>query len=234
MKKLLITIFLLTCFSISAQEAYFTTYNFTVEAEDVSTVYKLVDEYYSKNKTEGVRVYLFENHFNDSGNNFSHSIVFAGSLDALSGMYGGGQNDTWQLFITRINQHLKDSFSSAMGTRIASYGDMDKPHPVQRYYILDSEDGDAFEAGFRKFHSEHDPEGIVSLMGNFTAGSSPEGENRWVVVGFEDFKSAMGGTDILMSDAAKAARDKAWDEYMDSHGGVRMIRSGLRILMGNW
>ncbi len=234
MKKLLITIFLLACFSISAQEAYFTTYNFTVEAEDVSTVYKLVDEYYSKNKTEGVSVYLFENHFNDSGNNFSHSIVFAGSLDALSGMYGGGQNDTWQLFITRINQHLKDSFSSAMGTRIASYGDMSKTYPFQRYYILDSEDGDAFEAGFRKFHSEHDPEEIVSMMGNITAGSSPEGENRWVILGFEDFRSAMGGTDVLMTDDEKKARDKAWDEYMDSHGGVRMIRSGLRILLGNW
>ena len=234
MKKLLITVLLMVCFTISAQESYFTTYNFTVAPEDVSAVYKIVDDYYSKNKPEGVLVYLFENHFNDSGNNFSHSIVFAGPLDAVAGMYSGGGGDAFQLFITRINQHIEDPFSSAMGTRIASYGDMDKPHPVQRYYILDSEDGDAFEAGFRKFHSEHDPEQIISMMGNFTAGSSPEGENRWVIVGFEDFKSAMGGTDILMSDAAKAARDKAWDEYMDSHGGVRMIRSGLRVMMGNW
>ena len=234
MKKLVFCLFLFTALSISAQEMYFTIYNFTVEAEDVSTVYKLVDDYYSENKAEGVSVGLYENHFNDSGNNFSHSIVFAGSLDAMGAMYAGGQNDSWELFITRINQHLKDSFSSAMGTRIASTGDLSTPHPIQRYFILDSEDGDAFEAGFRKFHSAHDPEEIIAMMGNFTAGRSPEGENRWVIIGFKDFKGAMGGAEQYLTDSEQKARDKAWDEYMASHGGVEVIRSGLRVLLGNW
>lgn len=234
MKNLFIALALSVVFTASAQEAYFTVYNFTVEEEDVSTVYKLVDDYYSKNKAEGVSVFLYENHFNDSGNNFSHSIVFVGSLDALGGMYGGGQSDSWQLFITRINQHLKNTFSSAMGTRIASTGDLSTPLPVQRYYILDSEDGDAFEAGFRKFHSEHDPDEIYAMMGNFTSGVSPEGENRWVILGFKDFKGAMGGAEQYLTDAEKKARDKAWDEYMASHGGVRVVRSGVRVLMGNW
>ena len=235
MKKLIIISLFMGCLHLSAQESYFTTYNFSVAAEDVSTVYKLVDDYYSKNKTEGVSVYLFENHFNDSGNNFTHSIVFAGSLDALGGMYsGGGQTDSWQLFITRINQHLESNFSSAMGTRIASYGDTSTPHPIQRYIILDAEDGDALEAGFRKFHSEHDPDEVISMLGNFRAGTSPEGENRWVIIGYQDFKGAMGGEDMYLSEDAKSAREKAWDEYMASHGGVRVVRTGLRILLGSW
>ncbi len=234
MKKLVFCLFLFTAFSISAQEMYFTVYTFSVEDENVSTVYKLVNDYYSENKTEGVSVALYENHFSDSGNNFTHSIVFAGSLDAMGTMYSGGQNDTWQLFITRVNQHLKDSFGSFMGTRIASTGDLSTPLPIQRYYILDSEDGDAFEAGFRKFHSEHDPEEIYAMMGNFTAGVSPEGENRWVIIGFKDFKGAMGGAEQYLTDAEKEAREKAWDEYMASHGGVRVVRSGLRVLLGNW
>ncbi len=234
MKKLLITAFLLASCAVYSQEAYFTIYNFTVEAEDVSTVYKLVDDYYSKNKPEGVTVYLYENHFNDSGNNHSHSIVFAGSLDAVSAMYGGGQNDTWQLFITRINQHLKDSSSSAMGTRIAGYGDRSASYPVQKYFFLDVEDGDAFEAGYRKYHSEHNPEGMIVAMGNITAGRSPAGENRWVLLGYKDFKSAMGGSNMLRNDEQKAASEKAWDEFMASHGGVEVVRSGLRILLGTW
>ena len=234
MKKLLITAFMLAGMAIYAQEAYFSVYNFSVADEDVSTVYKLVDEYYSKNKPEGVTVYLFENHFKDSGNNFTHSIVFAGSLDALSGMYSGGQNETWQLFITQVNQHLEDSFSSGMGTRIASYGDRSATYPVQRYFFLNAEDGDAFEEGYRTYHSKHNPDGVIVAMGNITAGRSPHGENRWVIIGYKDMKSAMGGTDMMRTDAEKAAADKAWDAYMASHGGVTVVRSGLRFQLGTW
>ncbi len=234
MKKLLISAFMLASMAIYAQEAYFTVYNFSVPDENVSTVYKLVDEYYSKNKPEGVTVYLFENHFNDSGNNFTHSIVFAGSLDAVSAMYGGGQNDTWQLFITRVNQHLEDSFSSGMGTRIASYGDRSGTYPVQRYFFLNAEDGDAFEAGYRKYHSAHNPDGVIVAMGNITAGRSPDGENRWVIIGYKDMKSAMGGTDMMRTEDQKKAAAKAWDEYMASHGGVTVVRSGLRFQLGTW
>ncbi len=234
MKKIFIGSFLLACFFVSGQEAYFTVYNFSVADESVSTVYKLADDYYSKNKPEGVTVSLYENHFNDSGNNFTHSIVFSGSLDAVSGMYGGGQSEAWQLFITRINQHLESTFSSAMGTRIAGYDDGSEPHPIQRYYLLDVKDGDAFEAGYRKYHSAHKPDGVVVAMGNIIAGRSPDGANRWVIIGYKDFKSAMGGSDILRNEAEKAASEKAWDEYMASHGGVDVVRSGLRIQLGSW
>ena len=219
---------------MTAQELYFTTYHFTVKPENVSTVYKIVDDYYSKNKPEGVSVFLYENHFHDSGNSFSHSIVFAGSLDALGGMYGGGQSDSWQLFITRVNQHLDGGYSSAMGSRIAHVGDMSVMYPVQRYILLDAEDGDALEAGFRKYHGAHNPDGMMVMMGNFNAGRSPDGENRWIIQGFKDFKSAMGGSAYLRDDSKKAASDKAWAEYMASHGGVEVVRTGLRVMLGNW
>jgi hypothetical protein len=234
MKKLIIIPSLLLASLLYGQESYFTTYNFTVAPEDNSTVYQLVNDYYSKNKAEGVTVYLYENHFNDSGSNFTHSIIFTGSLDAIGNMYGGGDNPTWDLFLTRLNQHITGGFSSAAGTRIASYGDGTLSLPIQRIYILDSEDGDAFEAGFRKFHENHDPAGIVSIMGNISLGVSPEGENRWVIVGFKDFKSALGGVNKMLSDAEKKARDKAWDEYVASNGGVKLIRSGLRVRLGSW
>ena len=149
-------------------------------------------------------------------------------------MYSGGQNDTWQLFITKINQHLKDTFSSAMGTRIASYGDRSGTYPIQKYFFLDAEDGDKFEEGYRKYHSTHNPDGMIVAMGNITAGHSPDGANRWVILGYKDFKTAMGGSDMLRTDDQKKAAEKAWDEYMDSHGGVNVVRSGLRVQLGTW
>ena len=234
MKKLSIIPLLFLVTMVHAQEGYFTIYNFTVAPKNVSTVYQIVNDYYSENKSEGVSVSLYENHFNDSRNNFTHSLVFSGSLDAMGNAYGGGENVSWSLFLTRLNQFIEDGFSSAMGTRIASYGDMSESHPVQRYYILDAEEGDVFEEGFRKFHSKHDPDGIVTMMGNIVLGNSPEGENRWVIVGFMDFKSAMGGAGTLMTEKAREERSKAWGEYMAANGGVRMIRSGLRVLLGSW
>ncbi|HKK12538.1 MAG TPA: hypothetical protein VJ945_06880 [Flavobacteriaceae bacterium] len=234
MKKLLICLFLFLAIKIYAQESYFTIYNFTVAPQDVETIYKLTNDYYTAHKPEGVTVSLYENHFNDSGNNFTHSIVFSGSFDAIGNMYSGGNNDTWNLFITKINQHIKDGFSSAMGTSIASYGDTNVKHPVQRYILLHAEDTKAFDDGYKAFNSKTNPAGRLTVMGNITAGVSPDGENRWVINGYTDFKAAIGGDAKLLSGAALEARNKGWDEFRASSGDVRVVRTGLRILLGQW
>ncbi len=234
MKKFIVYLLFLTAISINAQESYFTIYNFSVEPQNEATVYQLVDDYYSANKAEGVAVSLYENHFNDSGNNFTHGLVFAGSFDAVGNMYSGGNNDTWNLFLTKLNQHIKEGFSSAMGTSIASFGDSSISHPAQRYIMLHVEDGDAFDAAYKAFNSKHNPEGRISMMGNITAGQSPNGENRWVINGFKDFKAAIGGADKLLTEQALAERDKGWDEFRATHGGVKLVRTGLRVLLGQW
>ena len=72
------------------------------------------------------------------------------------------------------------------------------------------------------------------MMGNFTSGASPEGENRWVINGFKDFKSAIGGANAMRTDAQKKANDKAWKEFLDTNGASHLIRSGLRVRMGQW
>ncbi|MDT0552625.1 hypothetical protein [Urechidicola vernalis] len=234
MRKFIFYLLLLTAISINAQESYFTIYNFSVEPQNEATVYKLVNDYYSTNKTEGVTVSFYENHFNDNGNNFTHSIVFSGSFDDIGNMYSLGNNDAWNLFLTKVNQHIKEGFSSAMGTSIASYGDVDTSHPVQKYILLHVEDGDAFDAAYKVFNSKHNPDGRITMMGNITAGQSPYGENRWVVNGFKDFKAAIGGANKLLSEQALEERGKGWDEFRSTHGGVTLVRTGLRVLLGQW
>lgn len=234
MKNIFFYLLLLSALTLTAQESYFTIYNFTAEPQETETIYRLVDDYYSKNKTQGVTVSLYENHFNDSGNNFSHSIVFSGSFDAIGNMYSGGNNDSWNLFITKINQHIKEGFSSAMGTTIASYGDTSTKHPVQRYIILNVDDANAFDEAYKAFNSKTNPNGRVTIMGNISAGQSPNGENRWVINGFKDFKAAIGGADKLMNDKEQAERSKGWDEFRANSGEVKLVRTGLRVLLGQW
>ena len=85
MKNLLLGIFTLCTTFLSAQEYHWTAYNFTVAAEDVEIVGKLVGDYFGVegNKAAGVSVFLFENHFSDNGMNFSHSLIFTGTIDAV-------------------------------------------------------------------------------------------------------------------------------------------------------
>ena len=234
MRKLILISALFLGLICNAQQSHFTVYNFTVEPQNVSTVFKLFDDYFSNNKPDGVTVSLHENHFNDSGNNFTHSVVFSGSLDAMGAMYSGVNNDTWNLFITRANQHMKDGFNSAMGKRISVHGDTSSEYPFQRYYLLDVDDMSKFIEAHNTFNENHNPEGQLTSMGNISVGHGPEGANVWVIASFKDFKTAMGGSSSLITEAEKKARDKAWIERRANDGEVSLVRSGLRIQLKSW
>jgi hypothetical protein len=233
MKKFIFLFALLIGFAVSAQDSYYTMYSFVVAPQDQATVYDLVNDYYSKNKPEGVFVRLFENHFKDPGNKATHSLVFLGSQEAVGNMYAGGPNDTFSLFLTRLNQHIKDGAGSSMGRHIAIYGDTDTRYPAQRYYLLNVNDTEAFDAGYNNFHSKHNPPGVLVNMGTTIAGSTGN-FNRWVIIGFKDIKTALGGPNKLLSGAALSAREKAWDEFRSSDGGVSVVGSGMRLLLGAW
>ena len=102
MKKLITCLLLLTVFTISAQQSYWTNYTFIVEPENESVVFKLIDDYFKEHKTEGVTVSLYANHFHDEENTATHMIVFAGSLDALGAMYANDGGDAWDLLGSKI------------------------------------------------------------------------------------------------------------------------------------
>lgn len=234
MKKAVFILAVLLSFALSAQDNYYTTYSFVVEPHNEATVYKLVDDYYSKNKPDGVYVRLFENHFKAEDMKATHSIVFLGTQEAVGKMYAGGGNVNFDLFITKLNQYIKDGAGSAMGRHIALYGDTNTRYPFQRYYLLDVADTDKFDAEFNKFHSKHNPPGMLVNMGNTIVGQGTGHYNRWVIAAFKDMNSAMGGANQLVSGAALTARQKAWDAYMAAHGGVEMVGSGMRVLLGAW
>jgi hypothetical protein len=234
MKKLILISALFLGLICSAQDIHFTIYNFSVESQDVSTVFTLFDDYFSENKTEGVTVSLYENHFNDSSNNFTHAVVFAGTLDALGGMYSGGNNDTWNLFMARVNQHMKEGFSSFTGRQISFHGDTNGDFRFQRYFVLDVDDMSKFESAHKAYIEKNLPDGMTNAMGNISLGRGPDGANAWIIVGFKDFKSALGGAYILRTEAEREASSKAWKERMENQGDVSFIRSGLRILLKSW
>ena len=81
---------------------------------------------------------------------------------------------------------------------------------------------------------------IISLIGltfagNFTAGHHHmSGGNAWVVQGFRDFKGAIGGHSKLPSKYSQKEHEKAWDNFLETSGGGKIVRSFLRIMLATY
>ncbi|MBC2838322.1 hypothetical protein [Robiginitalea sp. SC105] len=226
----------LLCFGLAgqAQIDYWTSYTFVVEPQNVSTVYNMVDTYYKAHKPNGVSVRLFENHFTDHTNNYTHALVFSGSLDAMGSMYKFEPNADFDLFLTQLNQHIKDGYSSSMGSGVAGFTGGDGPYPFRRMFLMDVDDPAAYAKAFTEFNSENNPNGRMIFLGSISAGRSPHGETHFIITGFKDFKTAMKGVSALVPEGQWADYQKRWEESIEAGGGVRMVSNSLRILLGEW
>ena len=228
MKKTFFLLSILVTSITFGQTRYWTSYNFTVEPQNEAAVYKLVDDYFKANPTsDDVNAYFYENHFKDSGNNYSHSFIWAGSLDGMGAQYAPKQDKDWELLITKINQLIDKYHSATMGNTVVNIGEN---KPIQRYFYLDVEDPKSYLAAFNKYQ-KYRPKDRQVLLGGFSAGRSPDGETHWIIIGFDDMKSAMDAGAYRRKDTQA---QKAWDEYGKSRGETRLVRSGLRIMLGNW
>ena len=228
MKNTFFLLLLLVTSITFGQTRYWTSYNFTVEPQNEAAVYKLVDDYFKANPTsDDVNAYFYENHFKDSGNNYSHSFIWAGSLDGMGAQYSPKIDKDWELLITKINQIIDKYHSATMGNTVVNIGEN---KPIQRYFYLDVEDPRRYLEAFNKYQ-KYRPKDRQVLLGGFSAGRSPDGETHWIIIGFDDMKSAMDAGAYRRNNAQA---QKAWDEYGKNRGETRLVRSGLRIMLGNW
>lgn len=233
MKKLFLTCVVACCsFALHAQEYYWTTYSFNVEASQVEAVEHLANEYFSKqgSKAEGVTVYLFENHFYDKENDWSHQFAFTGTLDAMGSQYSRGQNDSWELFLTKLGQYTK-GHSAAAGNSLITIGEPGT-HPIQNILWFDVEDAGKFASAWEKYHSKFNPKDRRMTLGQFRLGRSSMGETHYALMGFNDFKTAFNAGAYRKGN--KAA-EKAWSEFIEEVDGiVTILRSNTRIMLGKW
>ncbi len=121
-----------------------------------------------------------------------------------------------------------------MGTRLQAYGDSSQTYPYQIYILLHVENMAKWGPAYAKLNRSTNPPGRLNMMGQFSAGRGPDGANVWVINGFKDFKSAMGGINSMMTPQQKQARDRAWEAFQATEGVVTVVRNGMRILMKTW
>ena len=232
MKKLILSILLLTSLNLAAQEYYWTTYSFNVEAEDEEIVTKLTNDYFSlpNSKIEGVTVYLFENHFNDNSNNSSHTLAFTGTLDAMGKQYSQGDNLSWDLYISKMSRYLK-SHSSAAGRSLISIG-VPGAHPIQNLYILKVKNAAKFASAWGDYNSKFSPKDRRVTLGIFGLGRSSDGETHYVLTGVDSFEDAFNpGKYRESNSSAKNAWSKFVEEFEEN---AQMIRTQTRVMIGKW
>tara|TARA_B100000767_G_scaffold240649_1_gene236561 strand:+ start:42 stop:734 length:693 start_codon:yes stop_codon:yes gene_type:complete len=230
MKNIYLTLLI---FSISissiAQTTYWTSYNFSVASENEGTVYKIMDEHFKNNPVEGVTVYLYENHISDSGNNYTHNVILSGSKEAMAANYDSPKNKAFELFQSKIGYFI-EPHSSSMGNRTSAFNNGNKP--IQKYYFIDADNSSKLSAAFVNY-GKYRPKNHQALFGSITSGVSPAGESNWIIIGFDSFKDALEQSDYRINN--KNAQ-QAWDKYLDDgfSGETKIVRSGLRIMLGKW
>jgi hypothetical protein len=241
-KYLLITTLFLLSLNLFAQERYWTAYNFSVESKDIETVAKIANDFFSNpgSKADGVTVYLFENHFSDNDNNFTHSVVFRGTLDAMGNQYsptGGVAQEKFQAFQTKISQFAK-AHSSSFGKELVtlSNSSSNETYPVQNSRFLKVTDPAKFAASWKKMEEtigNYSESGSSKILGEINSGVSSSGATHYVLRSYPNFKAALKGaelpTDKVKLDAYNAFRNETY-----TAGIVEMVRTSTRILLGKW
>ena len=232
MKNIILSLLLLISLNLSAQEYYWTTYSFDIEAEDEEIVTKLFNDYFSatNSKAERVSTFLFENHFVDSANHASHTVAFTGTLDAMGDQYSQGENVSWELFTTKLNRYITHH-SAASGRSLISVGTPGS-HSIQNLVIFKVKDAAKFANGFKEYNSQFNPKDRRVTLGGFNLGRSSDGETHYVLIGVDSFKDAMNlGKYRDSNPAAKAA----WEKYMkDIDGNAEILRTQTRVMIGKW
>jgi len=82
MKKFL-SFILIFCVSFSYSQTW-SSYGIKVAPEHEETVLKIMDDYFTKNKIEGVTVSLYSIMFTAADLNFTHEVIFSGEGEALT------------------------------------------------------------------------------------------------------------------------------------------------------
>jgi hypothetical protein len=233
MKKIILSLLLLTTLNLFAQENYWTSYNFNVDVEDEEIVAKLTNDYFSSpnSKAEGVTVFLFENHFKDISNNASHTIAFTGTLDAMGKQYSQGDDLSWDLFLSKLNRYTK-SHSSAAGRSLISFG-VPGNYPVQNLYILKVKNGRKFAAAWENYNTISNPEDRRVTFGQFNLGRSTNGETHYVLSEVNSFKDAFGMKKFR--DRISSAKNTAWNKFIEEFdGNAEMVKTKTRTVVGKW
>ena len=161
-------------------------YGIKVAPENEETVVKIMDDYFTNNKIEGVTVSLYSIMFTAADLDFTHEVIFSGEGDAMAKLYEPGFQDTaWQLFSSKISNFVENVFSG-QGWRNFNFGETmpfqlvytfkGDYEEINKWMAMESELNEKYPKDFRSF-----------AAGGINAGGPSNEASHWMVTGWKTY-----------------------------------------------
>ena len=229
---------LVFAFSFS-QSNRFSAYAVKVAPENEEMVVKLIDDYFSNNKFEGVTVSLYTIMFTAADLNFTHELIFSGEAEAMAKLYSPEFGDTsWQLFASKMNSFVDENVFSANGWMF--YQSSEDVYPFQMVMVYSSEDN----AELRKWRmmvrdmNEKYPRDYRSFAtGGISVGGPDSDASAWNVTGYKTYADYLDGwknNQEFREKNPKFAKEREERSSEIDYSGFEQEKKFMRLLVKQW
>ena len=238
MKNFLSFIMILV-FAISfSQSNRFSAYAVKVAPENEEMVVKLIDDYFSNNKHEGVTVSLYAIMFTAADLNFTHELIFSGEPEAMAKLYSPEFGDTsWQLFSSKMNSFVDENVFSANGWRAMTYGDV-MPFQMVHTFKGDNENMNKWRRMQRELRDNYPQRENTSFAtGGINVGGPSNEANNWIVYGFKtytDYLSNWADNRKYREDNPKYVKDREKMNAEIDYSEIEPVKKFMRYLVKQW
>ena len=194
MKKILFLI-TLCCFTLQSYaqnqsaDNRWAAYGFSVAVEDEAEFVQLMDDYFSKNKTPGTNVMLFDIMHAPDDFQHTHEVVITGSIDTMSDNFSPSNFDeAWGEFRLKVSKLITPGFQ-AIGQRFMKFGDDSKEYPYQlvNTFSFDMENRRKWNQMQRKLRTKYPRTKSAFATGHISIGGH-DNSNTWYLRSYQSYK----------------------------------------------
>jgi len=225
MKKLFLFLGFLSFINLSfSQNITFEQVGIKVEPGKASYVLNLLDDFYgSIEKPDNVSISLNRIYFRPEGTEATHYLLFAGSVEGLAALRKIRGGDKYSIFNSNILKFAEVVSVTGGSTllRINPEKSSENTYQVWKWRV---EDAPSFAAAFSDLIKAFPQEGYLSL-GQFTHGTSTDGESHYVYTTHKDYASALSwGPKTEAQQQAFVKFQKVTSKYSNFLGSMTLYR----------
>ena len=211
-------------------------YGIKVAPENEETVVKIMDDYFTNNKIEGVTVSLYSIMFTAADLDFTHEVIFSGEGDAMAKLYEPGFQDTaWQLFSSKISNFVENVFSG-QGWRNFNFGET---MPFQLVYTFkgEYEEINKWMAMESELNEKHPKDFRSFAAGGINAGGPSNEASHWMVTGWKtyaDYNNNWSNNQKFRAENPAFVKERDRIEKNIDYSSVEFITKTMRVLVKQW
>ena len=165
------------------------SYGFSVAVEDEAEFVQLMEDYFSKNKTPGTNVMLYDIMHAPADFQHTHVVVITGSIDTMSDNFSPSNFDeAWGKFRLRVSKLITPGFQ-AIGQRFMKFGDDSKEYPYQlvNTFSFDMENRRKWNRMVRNLRTKYPRTKSAFATGHISIGGH-DNSNTWILRSFQSYK----------------------------------------------